>query len=268
MALAEAVSTKEEAYKQVGRLKLAARKVGLLNHGWEYERRSRVLFNGIDLRGKNVLEIGCGKGLLCLWAKVQGAKHVVGLEPMEDGCYDSPKCFKDFDAIVKELGLKDVELLPYRIQDYKNNLNHFDVVLSIASINHLDEQSCIDLRTSKMAQDNYVELFKQVRSLMTDQGTLVIVDASNKNFFGNLNLRNPFNRDIEWFKHQEPECWAHLLKECAFTDPQVSWLAGHMLTSMGIASVPRSLSYCLWSAFRLQMKCAESNAAGPRQQYA
>jgi cyclopropane fatty-acyl-phospholipid synthase-like methyltransferase len=256
MSFTETLVTKKAASIQVERLKLAARKVGLLNRGWEYAQRCRVLFDGIDLIGKNVLEIGCGKGMLCLWAKAQGANHVVGLEPLQDGAYDSPKCFRDFNAVVNDLGLENIELLPRRIQDYGQAVSHFDVVLSIASINHLDEQSCIELQKSKVAHDRYVALFNHVRDLMTESGTLLVVDASNRNLFGNLNLRNPFNRNIEWFKHQEPGCWAHLLTECGFFEPHTSWLAGHWLTSLGISSVPRTLSYCAWSAFRLRMKCA------------
>jgi cyclopropane fatty-acyl-phospholipid synthase-like methyltransferase len=252
----ETVVSNSMTITHLQRLKSAARKVGLLNHGWEYERRCRVLFEGIDLRGKNVLEIGCGKGLLCLWAKIQGANHVVGLEPLEDGAYDSPACFKDFNDVVSDLGLENVELVPNRIQDYRQGLHHFDVVLSIASINHLDEQSCIELQRNRAARDRYTALFNHIRALMNESGTLLVVDASSQNLFGNLNLRNPFNRHIEWVKHQEPEYWARLLTACGFYDPRITWLAGHWLNSLGIGSVPKTVSYCLWSAFRLQMKCA------------
>jgi cyclopropane fatty-acyl-phospholipid synthase-like methyltransferase len=255
MSSSETAISKSTSITPVQRLKSAARKVGLLNYGWEYEQRCRVLFEEMDLRGKNVLEIGCGKGLLCLWAKIQGANHVVGLEPLEDGAYDSPACFGDFNTVVSDLGLENIELLPNRIQDYCQTVRQFDIVLSIASINHLDEQSCIQLQGSAVARDRYVALFNHVRSLMKESGTLLVVDASNSNLFGDLRLRNPFNRDIEWFKHQKPECWARLLTECGFCEPHISWLAGHWLTSLGIGTVPRSLSYCLWSAFRLQMNC-------------
>jgi cyclopropane fatty-acyl-phospholipid synthase-like methyltransferase len=256
MGVSESAVTRKTTALEVRRLKLAARRVGLLKHGWEYEHRCRVLFEGIDLRGKNVLEIGCGKGMLCLWAKVQGANHVVGLEPLEDGAYDSPQCFKDFNAVVSDLGLRNIELLPTRIQEYRKTVDHFDLVLSIASINHLDEKSCIELKINNLAHDRYAALFNHVRQLMTDSGTLLVVDATNRNLFGDLNLRNPFNRNIEWFKHQEPESWAQLLTDCGFSEPRISWLAGHWLTSLGIGKVPKGVSYCLWSAFRLRMGCA------------
>lgn len=246
--------------KQLQRLIRSARGLGLLDHGWEYQNRCRTLFDHIDFRGKNVLEIGCGKGMMCLWAKIHGANHVVGLEPLAQGCYDSAKCYKDFSTMVVELGLENIEMLPARLEDYHPSEANFDVVLSLASINHLDEQSCIELRQSETARQRYVNRFKHVRDLMATRGILFIVDGSDRNFFGDLHVRNPFNPHLEWFKHQPPECWAQLLSKCGFTNPRISWLSGALFTHLGIGTVPRAMSYFHSSAFRLEMDCADPPA--------
>jgi hypothetical protein len=100
-------------------------------------------------------------------------------------------------------------------------------------------------------------MFHHLRNLMTPGGKLFIVDASSGNLFDVLGLKNPFNPDIEWFKHQRPESWALLLSECGFSNPRISWLSEAWLTHVGIGTVPKAMSYFLSSAFRLEMDCAE-----------
>ncbi len=251
----EVLKTREAETLQ--RLIQSARGLGLLGKGREYKKFCRNMFADIDFRGKNVLEIGCGKGMMCLWAKIHGANRVVGLEPMAEGWYDSAKCFKDFSTMVGEVGLENIEMVPARLEEYRPSHDYFDIVLSFASINHLDEQSCIELRRSAIAHDRYVDLFDQVRDLMPECGKLLVVDATNRSFFSDLRVRNPFNPHIEWFKHQPPECWAQLLSECGFTNPRISWLAGALFTHLGVGTVPRAMSYFHSSAFRLEMDCAE-----------
>jgi len=201
------------------------------------------------------LEIGCGNGLLCIWAKIHGANVVVGLEPLAQGAYNSSQCYSDFKTIVTELGLENVDVVPSRLEDYRPAKRSFDVVLSVASINHLDEASCIELRRSETARESYVALFNHLRDLMSPGGTLIVVDASSSSFFGDLHLKNPFNPHIEWLKHQRPEIWAQLLSRCRFSNPRISWLSGSLLGHIGVPTIPKTASYFLLSAFRLQMDC-------------
>jgi predicted RNA methylase len=49
-----------------------------------YVARARFLFDAVDLHGKRVLEVGCGRGAWVVWAALHGASHVLGLEPEAD----------------------------------------------------------------------------------------------------------------------------------------------------------------------------------------
>ena len=49
---------------------------------------AEYLVEKYSIYNKDILEIGCGKGLFCLWASIHGADKVIGLEPFEEGCYD------------------------------------------------------------------------------------------------------------------------------------------------------------------------------------
>src|ERR1700730_17349870 len=48
------------------RLRKLGQEMGLWNHGFDFSRFAKQLFQDIDFRDKTMLEIGCGKGILCL----------------------------------------------------------------------------------------------------------------------------------------------------------------------------------------------------------
>ncbi len=235
------------------RIRRIGQKMGLWNHGFDFARFAGQLFSGIDFRGKAMMEIGCGKGILCLWAALQGAREVVGLEPMAEGCYDSSECFQAFRSMARELNLPQAKILPVTVQSFDNGKDHFDVVLSVASINHLDEKSCVALGDSPEAVRKYKEIFRNIAAMMKPGGRLIIVDAARRNVFGDLGMRNPMSPNIEWFKHQQPEYWADLLSDCGFAAPAIRWTSGRLLRYAGISSIPKALSYFGQSVFRLEM---------------
>lgn len=234
-------------------IRLLGQQMGLWNHGFDFSRFCRQLFGEIDFRGKTMMDIGCGKGMLCLWAALHGASKVVGLEPLADGAYDSSECHHVFRSMARQLALPHASILPCTVQEYAGPANQFDLVLSVASINHLDEKSCIALRSSPAAVRNYHEIFRHIADLMKPGGKLIIMDAGRRNFFGDLGIRNPFTPNIEWFKHQQPEDWAAFLEKCGFCDASIRWANGKPLRYAGLTRVPKLLAYFGQSVFRLEM---------------
>ncbi len=206
------------------RLRLLGQKMGLWNHGFDFPRFARQLVREIDFHDKRMLEIGCGKGMLCLWA-----------------------------ALAQQLELPQAKILPHTVQAFDAADGSFDVVLSVASINHLDEKSCIALRESPLAVRAYQEIFRRIARMMKPGGKLIIIDAARRNLFGDFGVRNPMSPNIEWFKHQQPEDWARLLRSCGFGDENIRWTSGKLLRYAGVTSVPKVLSYCGQSLFRLEM---------------
>ncbi len=212
------------------------------------------LFQGVDFQGKSMLDIGCGDGLYMVWAAINGADSVVGLEPLADGSGNSKKVRHIFHEITAAMDLSNIERQPYTFQDYECEDNTFDIVLMHASINHLDEQMCIDLRDSPEAQLIYIQIFRKLRRLMKRDGKLIIVDASNRNVYGDFGFKkNLVNPKLRWHNHQTPQFWAKTLKNAGFGKPNVSWISNSQFGPLGFILRNKPIAYFLESAFRLEM---------------
>lgn len=243
----------DSAVAPAERIRRMGQKMGLWNHGFDFARFAAQLFRDIDFRDKTMLEIGCGKGMLCLWAALHGARDAVGLEPLAEGCYDSSECHKAFQSMAEQLNLPQARILPVTVQDFDSPKNYFDVVLSVASINHLDEKSCVALGESSAAVHEYQNIFRNIAAMMKPGGKLIIMDAARHNLFGDLGMRNPMSPNIEWFKHQQPAYWTRLLRECGFGHPDIRWASGKLLRYARVTTLPKALSYLGQSIFRLEL---------------
>lgn len=82
-----------------------------------------------SLKGKHVLDIGCGNGYYALRSYGQGADLVVGIDPGQ-------KYIMQFYALKKYLGNIPVHLLPLGIEDIPASLKAFDTVFSMGVLYH------------------------------------------------------------------------------------------------------------------------------------
>jgi len=222
------------------------------NLGFDLPRFCRQVFRNIDFRDKTMLEIGSGEGTLCLWACLQGAREVVGLDARPGDAREMTG-LRAFRAETNQLDRPRRKISPCTFESYTAADRKFDIVLSLASINQLDEESCIRLLESRQAARAYEGIFRRVARMMKPGGKLIIVDAGRRNFFDDLGLRNPMLPGVEWFKHQQPEDWVSLLKNCGFGLPVIAWMTGAWLRQLGVFHLPRALAYFGHSMFRLEM---------------
>lgn len=93
---------------------------------WKWER---VQPHIESLKGKHVLDIGCGNGYYALRSYGQGADLVVGIDPGQ-------KYIMQFYALKKYLGNVPVHLLPLGIEDIPPALKAFDTVFSMGVLYH------------------------------------------------------------------------------------------------------------------------------------
>ena len=93
---------------------------------WKWDR---VQPHITSLKGKHVLDIGCGNGYYALRSYAQGADLVVGIDPGQ-------KYIMQFYALKKYLGNIPVHLLPLGIEDIPASLKAFDTVFSMGILYH------------------------------------------------------------------------------------------------------------------------------------
>lgn len=212
--------------------------------------RLDFLFRDISFKDKNILDIGGGAGIYSFYAACMGAKRVVCLEPEFAG---SSKGLKEkFSLINSKLGLNNVYFVPETFQEYEPS-DIYDVVISNASINHLNEDSCIKLRESKIAKEEYRNIFRKLSKMTSSGSKLIICDCSNKNLFNLIGLKNPFAPSIEWKKHQSPKVWTDLLEDCGFKRIELRWSSfnrfgrlGNLILGNSVCSYFLTSGFCIW----------------------
>lgn len=93
---------------------------------WKWDR---VQPHIAPLKGKHVLDIGCGNGYYALRSYGKGADLVIGIDPGQ-------KYIMQFYALKKYLGNIPVHLLPLGIEDIPPSLKAFDTVFSMGVLYH------------------------------------------------------------------------------------------------------------------------------------
>jgi len=180
------------------------------------------LFKGIGLKEKTVLDIGAGAGIYSCYMAINGAEEVISLEPQIEGSKNS--YISNFEELKGNLNLSNVFLKPVAFQSFESDGENFDVILLHYSINHLDENACMNLKKTSEAQKTYEEIFSKLYSISKVDADLIMADCSNKNFFNSLGIKNPFVPAIEWNKHQSPEEWIKILKRVGFKNFKIRWV--------------------------------------------
>ena len=211
------------------------------------------LFSPVECQGKRVLDIGGGGGMASFYAHCKGASRVVCLEPEAAG--STTGVCADFQKMAARIGAQNVELVNNTFQEYSAEPNSFDIIILDASINHLDEDACINLLKNQKARETYMDIFNKMFTLAASGADIIIRDVSNLNVFPLLGLTNPKAKTIEWFKHQRPGTWASMLKAAGFTSPKTKWYSYRRLGPLGQVVFGNCIgSFFLTSTFCLQMK--------------
>lgn len=212
------------------------------------------LLEGIDFRGKAVLDIGGGVGLAATYALARGAESATLLEPEAAGSQNDQ--LNRARKMREELGLADrFAVESSTLQAFDGGDARFDVAILEASINHLDEDAVISLLESEASRERYRAIMTKLASLLRPGSIIVISDCARHNFFGDLGLRNPLVPSIDWPKHQQPRTWIKLLKTCGFSSPTVRWGIHNTLGSLGRRLLGNAVAfYFLSSYFILTMR--------------
>lgn len=149
-----------------------------------YSKTCKHIFDVTNAKGKNVLDIGCGFGLISILLGVFGAK-VVGVDPSKEKIKVFEKIFR---SLVPPLGNVEVRLGDALESDFKDE--YFDVVVCNEVVSHVRD---LDLFLLKM------------NKALKRRGVFYISDNNNK-----LNILQRHERRKVW---EEAECKYNLLRK-------------------------------------------------------
>jgi len=93
---------------------------------WKWER---VIPHLTPLKGRQVLDVGCGNGYHCLRSYGEGADRVIGVDP-------SPRFVVQYYMIKHFLGDIPVDVLPLALEDLPADLAYFDTTFSMGVLYH------------------------------------------------------------------------------------------------------------------------------------
>ncbi|MEZ3115667.1 class I SAM-dependent methyltransferase [Halobaculum sp. MBLA0147] len=176
------------------------------------------LFDGIDLAGKRVLEVGAGDGRHALYMASRGA-DVLALEPEAAGATEQ-NVRSTLTALSEHCDRLQVDSSTFQEFEARES---FDFVFMHNVVNHLDEAATQRLHDSRQAKETYRELFQKLRRILTHDGSALIADADRTHFYQFLGLDHPLAGHIEWEKHQPPSLWLELLEDVGFERRRLTW---------------------------------------------
>jgi SAM-dependent methyltransferase len=218
--------------------------------------QARSLFSGIDLRGKSVLEVGSGEGLMTLFASMSGAK-VVSMEPELEG---SRSGMIDLQRKrLAALGLADVEFLSADFNAWEPGDRTFDVVLLCNSINHLYE-SPHHARAHKETHRRMVEVVGKVRRATKPSGVAIASDACRYGLFmaaSYLGIPRPWDLrplTLNWRIHQNPPVWREIFLEAGFSAVDIIYPLPYRLRGLGALVQNPVTNFLLEASFTLHAR--------------
>ncbi|KAG1890112.1 protein arginine N-methyltransferase [Suillus subluteus] len=110
--------------------------------------RSAIINNGHLFKGKTVLDVGCGTGILSMFAAKAGASHVVGI--------DMSNIIDQAQKIIEANGFKDtITLVKGKLEEAELPIDQFDIIISEWMGYFLLYESMLD--TVLLARDKYLK---------------------------------------------------------------------------------------------------------------
>lgn len=169
---------------------------------------SEVL-SALDWKGKTVLDVGCGTGLMASEIAKAGAKKVIGID------FSS-------DAISTAQSNHSRENLSYRVENIKKHKGSYDIVISLGTLEHMDKP---------------FEILKLLKKHLNPGGIILITSPNWSNPRGYIlqTLRFLFDApitlaDLHYLTPIEFEIWAKKLNmKLAWKTFDFEWAQGEKL---------------------------------------
>lgn len=158
---------------------------------------------GIGVKGKSVLEVGCGKGFVSLYiALFCGAKEIIALDESE-GVGGEKGIINFLENAVKKFDIKNIKVVKSDIMKNQFEDDSFDIVIANNAIHHV-VRTCRYISNDPITKNEWIALFRELMRLLKPNGTLILGEFSRKTIWRYIKLRY---RQIDWELHPTLKEW-------------------------------------------------------------
>ena len=225
------------------------------DHPDRYVLAQRRFFADVEVRGRRVLEVGSGKGLTSFFIALNGAQHVVSMEPGLAGAA-SAVC-RTLESRIAALGLEGVELLGEDFNTWDPGGRRFDVLVSQSSINHLQESPHHAGRHVPTRQ-GYLAAVRKMHDLLEPGGVACVSDACRYGLpyaMAIWGTKPPWAArmsTVNWRIHQNPGTWRGIFREAGFARVEVAYPLPYRLRGFGPLAANPVANFFLDASFILR----------------
>ena len=187
-----------------------------------FEYQMGMMFKGIDLSGKRILEVGCGLGYLSQYLAITNpTSHLIALDEAE-GDGSSKDVLSTLEQNNRTIGIDNIEVLKADFNTWDPG-ETFDLVIAKNAVHHLPWKESLTLKhdafifKNRSVHDDFLETFQRLRSMVTKGGYLVFGDVSRANFYRYLPREISRRiRTVNWRIKPTKREWLYLMKEAGF----------------------------------------------------
>jgi len=183
----------------------------------------------LSLEGKEVLEIGCGRGSFSLYMALWGnAKKVLALDESAGFGADETH-LRRLEETVRNHSILNVETMKASINTTAFPKERFDVIVANFSLHHVIRSSWFPPENEK-AQKELLELCTALKACLRKNGTLVLREMSRMNFWRFMPYRWKMSH-IDWEIHPTLKEWLLVLNQTGFKDVSYEFLTPYFLST-------------------------------------
>jgi len=193
-----------------------------------FEYQMGRMFRGIDLSGKNILEVGCGVGYISLFLAITNPDSTIYAMDESEGNGAGTDVIDILKGYVAELGLKNIEVIKAEFNEWESDRT-FDIVTAKNAIHHfpwsesVTKESNAFIFKNDTIHDAYIEIFRKLTTLISPEGHLVFGDVSRANVYRlmPIGIRKKF-RTVNWRTKPSKKEWLYLLEKTGYLD--IEWI--------------------------------------------
>ncbi len=175
-----------------------------------YYQSIKFDFQNYSLRGKDILDFGCGSGLFSLYGVLMGnVKSVVSIDEFE-GRGSAKESYERLQLILKKFQLtNNIHLIKANGMIYDFGEDQFDIIYFSYVLHHLFPKS------KRNDKSEIVAFFKKLKGLLKTEGILIIREVMAHNFTEYLPNRLKIF-PVRWDTKRNNTEWKELLYEAGF----------------------------------------------------